>query len=117
MYIYCGRRRNKRYDSTSLLLNTQQLIYKDCTRVPEYTQLVWPSTRGVARSPQGSSELWCQLAGEEVRGLISEAVTAGGAGTAAVETGMAPQVQGMQKTGPQPEKRFLDRHLTVPEER
>jgi hypothetical protein len=30
---------------------------------------------------------------------------------------MAPQVQGMQKTGPQPEKRFLDRHLTVPEER
>ncbi len=32
-------------------------MYKGCTRVPallEYTWLVWPSTRGVARSLQGS---------------------------------------------------------------
>ncbi len=27
------------------------IVYKDCTRVPGYTQLVWPSTRGVDRSP------------------------------------------------------------------
>jgi hypothetical protein len=35
--LHCGRRYNKRYDSTSLLLNTLQLIYKDCTRVIQYT--------------------------------------------------------------------------------
>ncbi len=44
------------------------------------------------------------------------AVTADGAGTAAVETGMALPVQGMQKTGPQQEKWFLDRHLAAPVE-
>jgi hypothetical protein len=63
----------------------------------QYTQLVWPSTRGVARSPQGSPKLWRWPAGGEVRGPISEAVTVDGAGTAAVETGIAPPVQGAKK--------------------
>ncbi len=45
------------------------------------------------------------------------AVTADGADTAAVETGMVPLVQGVQKTGLQPKKRFLDRCLAVPEEK
>ncbi len=45
------------------------------------------------------------------------AVTADGADTAAVETGMVLPVQGMQKTGPQPKKRFLDCCLAVPEEK
>jgi hypothetical protein len=66
----CGRRRNKRYDSTILLLNTLQLIYKDWTRVLEYTQLVWPSTRGVARSPQGSP--WAQASAGRRRGQRSD---------------------------------------------
>ncbi len=37
---YCGRRRNKRYDSTGLLTVTYQLIYRNCTGLLEYTQLV-----------------------------------------------------------------------------
>jgi hypothetical protein len=45
------------------------------------------------------------------------AVTAYGAGTTAVETGIAPLVQGVQKTGPRPEKWFLDRHLTASEKK
>jgi hypothetical protein len=39
----CGRSHDKRYDSTSLLLNTLQLIYRDCTlctRVLEYKAVV-----------------------------------------------------------------------------
>ncbi len=43
-------------------------------------------------------ELWCWPAGGEVRDIISEAVTADNAVTAAVETGMVPLVQGVQKT-------------------
>jgi hypothetical protein len=46
---------------------------------------------------------------------ISEVVTADGAGTSALETGMAPLVQGMQKTGPRLEKQFLDHRLAAPE--
>jgi hypothetical protein len=38
--ICCGRRRNKRYDSTGLLTGTYQLIYRDCTGLLEYTRLV-----------------------------------------------------------------------------
>ncbi len=63
-----------------------------------------------------SPELWCQPAWGEVRGQISEAVTADGAGTDAVETGMAPPVQDMQKTGRRPEKQFLDHCWAAPEE-
>ncbi len=40
---HCGKRRDKRYDSTSLLRNTEQLIYRDCTlctRVLEYKAVV-----------------------------------------------------------------------------
>jgi hypothetical protein len=48
----CRRRRNKRYGSTSLLTVTFKLIYKDCTGMLGYTQLVCLSTRGVGRSPQ-----------------------------------------------------------------
>ncbi len=42
------------------------------------------------------------------------AVNADSAGTAAVETGMARPVQGVQKTGLRPEKWFLDRRLAAP---
>jgi hypothetical protein len=43
------------------------------------------------------------------------AVTADGAGTAAVETGMVPLVQGRQKTSLGQEKRSLDHCLVAPE--
>jgi hypothetical protein len=41
-------------------------------------------------------------------------VTADSTGMAAVETGMAPLVQGVQKTSPRLEKRFLDCRLVAP---
>jgi hypothetical protein len=44
-------------------------------------------------------------------------VIADSAGTTAVETGMAPPVQGMHKTSPQPEKWFLDHHLAAPKKK
>jgi hypothetical protein len=45
------------------------------------------------------------------------AVTTDGGGTAAVETGMALPVQGVQKTDPRLEKGFLDRRLAAPEKK
>jgi hypothetical protein len=45
------------------------------------------------------------------------AMTADGVGTAAVETGMAPPVQGMQQTSQRPEKQFLDCQLAAPEKK
>ncbi len=62
-------------------------------------------------------KLWRWLAGGEVTGPISVAMTADGAGTAAVETGMTPPVQSMQKTSPRPEKQFLDCQLAAPEKK
>ncbi len=44
---YCGSKRNKRYDSACLLLNKLQLIYRYCTRMVEYTRLVWRSPEPV----------------------------------------------------------------------
>ncbi len=40
---HCGRRHNKRYDSTSLLVIVYRLIYRYCTELLEYAGLVWPS--------------------------------------------------------------------------
>jgi hypothetical protein len=48
---------------------------------------------------------------EESQRSISVAMTADGAGTAAVETTMAPPVQSVQKTGPRLEKWFLDQKM------
>ncbi len=56
-FLPCGCKRNKRYDSTGLLSDKWQLIYRYCTRVMDYTPTgLTPLTvsRDVASSPQGS---------------------------------------------------------------
>ncbi len=49
---HCGSKRYKRYDSTGLLSDKQQLIYRYCTRVMEYIPTGLTISRGVASSPQ-----------------------------------------------------------------
>ncbi len=77
-------------------------MYRDCklcTRVLEYKTNWFDRQPGAYTSLRRAPlELWRRPAGGEVRGPTSVAVTTEGAGTAAVETGMAPPVEGVQKT-------------------
>jgi hypothetical protein len=66
---------------------------------------------GLHRAPP---ELWHRQLEERSEVQSLEAVTADGAGTAAVEM---DGVAGVQKTGPRPEKLFLDCPLAAPEEK
>jgi hypothetical protein len=50
----CGSKRDERYDSTGLLSDRYQLIYRYCKKVVEYTPTGLTVSRGVASSPQGS---------------------------------------------------------------
>jgi hypothetical protein len=73
--------------------------------------------RGIGRCPQGSSELWPLLGGEEVRGPTSVAVPIDGTGTASVAPAMAPPVPSVQKPPGWVGKQFWDRHMAAPEEK
>jgi hypothetical protein len=114
------KRHDKRYASTSLFqIHTR--LYRGY--IQEYRLGVpFPCVHhvhaeagrtGLHRAPP---ELWCRLAGGKVRGPTSVVVTADGAGTVAVETKMAPLVEGVQKFSPRPEKWIFDRCLVAPEE-
>jgi hypothetical protein len=92
----CGSKRNKRYDSTSLLMDNRRFI-QALYRLTRIHQTGLTVSRGVGSSPQGFPRALASVGRRKVRGPISWEVPVDGTGTASVEVVKALSVPGMQK--------------------